>query len=112
MCRGRAALPSPSRSGVAAVIKRLPFVAFVGGCAFFGGAVAGLVSPRLESPASAQRFGSGLPDPTSDVMKLGDRFEVVDKQPFDGPLFARFGADGVHVLGGALARAMRVEVTS
>ena len=42
----------------------------------------------------------------------GDRFEVVDKQPFDGPLFARFGAEGVHVLGGALARAMRVEVTA
>jgi DtxR family Mn-dependent transcriptional regulator len=39
----------------------------------------------------------------------GGRFEVVDKQPFDGPLFARFGTD-VHVLGGALARAMRVEV--
>ena len=32
----------------------------------------------------------------------GAAFEVVDKQPFDGPLFARFGAD-VHVLGGALA---------
>ena len=39
----------------------------------------------------------------------GDRFEVVDKQPFDGPVFARF-ADAVHVLGGTLARAMRVEV--
>ena len=39
----------------------------------------------------------------------GDQFEVVDKQPFDGPLFLRFG-DDVHVLGGALARAMRVEV--
>ena len=39
----------------------------------------------------------------------GDRLEVVDKQPFDGPLFVRFG-DQVHVLGGALARAMRVEV--
>jgi DtxR family Mn-dependent transcriptional regulator len=39
----------------------------------------------------------------------GDRFEVVDKQPFDGPLFAVFG-DATHVLGGALARAMRVEV--
>jgi DtxR family Mn-dependent transcriptional regulator len=41
----------------------------------------------------------------------GDPLEVVDKQPFDGPLFARFG-DEVHVLGGALARAMRVEVTT
>jgi DtxR family Mn-dependent transcriptional regulator len=39
----------------------------------------------------------------------GDEFEVVDKQPFDGPLFVRFG-DDVHVLGGDLARAMRVEV--
>jgi DtxR family transcriptional regulator, Mn-dependent transcriptional regulator len=39
----------------------------------------------------------------------GDAFEVVDRQPFDGPVFVRFG-DAVHVLGGALARAMRVEV--
>jgi DtxR family Mn-dependent transcriptional regulator len=39
----------------------------------------------------------------------GDELEVVDKQPFDGPLFVRFGED-VHVLGGTLARAMRVEV--
>jgi DtxR family transcriptional regulator, Mn-dependent transcriptional regulator len=39
----------------------------------------------------------------------GDALEVIDKQPFDGPLFARFG-DEVHVLGGALAEAMRVEV--
>jgi len=39
----------------------------------------------------------------------GDAFEVVEKQPFDGPLFVRFG-DEVHVLGGALPRAMRMEV--
>jgi DtxR family Mn-dependent transcriptional regulator len=40
----------------------------------------------------------------------GDAFEVVDRQPFGGPLFVRFGTD-VHPLGGALALAMRVEVT-
>jgi DtxR family Mn-dependent transcriptional regulator len=40
----------------------------------------------------------------------GDSLEVIDKQPFDGPLFVRFG-DHVQVLGGALARAMRVEVS-
>jgi DtxR family Mn-dependent transcriptional regulator len=40
----------------------------------------------------------------------GDRFEVVERQPFDGPVFVRFG-DDVHVLGGALAAAIRVEVT-
>jgi DtxR family Mn-dependent transcriptional regulator len=39
----------------------------------------------------------------------GDRFEVIDKHPFQGPLFVRFGHE-VHVLGGELARAMRVEV--
>src|SRR5881227_4007152 len=35
----------------------------------------------------------------------GDGFEVIDKQPFDGPVFARFAGE-VHVLGGTLARAM------
>ena len=39
----------------------------------------------------------------------GADFEVVSRQPFEGPLFVRFGAD-VHVLGGALAAAMRVEL--
>ena len=40
----------------------------------------------------------------------GDALTVIDKQPFDGPLFVRFGED-VHVLGGSLARAMRVELS-
>jgi DtxR family Mn-dependent transcriptional regulator len=39
----------------------------------------------------------------------GASFEVIEKQPFDGPLFVRF-SDQVHILGGALAHAMRVEV--
>src|SRR3954449_1637572 len=39
----------------------------------------------------------------------GQSFEVVERQPFGGPLFVRFGAD-VHPLGGELAQAMRVEV--
>jgi DtxR family transcriptional regulator, Mn-dependent transcriptional regulator len=38
----------------------------------------------------------------------GDRLEVVDRQPFGGPLFARFDGQ-VHALGGELAAAMRVE---
>ena len=40
---------------------------------------------------------------------LGDPFEVVEKQPFGGPLYASFGG-AVHILGGRLADAMRVEV--
>src|SRR3954451_2582310 len=39
----------------------------------------------------------------------GDDFEIVEKQPFEGPVSARFG-ERVHVLGGGLARAMRSEV--
>ena len=39
----------------------------------------------------------------------GAEFEVVERQPFGGPLFVRIGSD-VHPLGGELARAMRVEV--
>lgn len=40
---------------------------------------------------------------------IGAAFEVVDRQPFEGPLTVRFG-ETAHVLGGALARAMRVEL--
>ncbi len=44
-------------------------------------------------------------------IRPGDDFEVVEKQPFDGPLFVRFApATEVHVLGGSLAAAMRVDV--
>ncbi len=38
----------------------------------------------------------------------GARLELVERQPFDGPLCVRVGND-VHVLGATLARAMRVE---
>jgi DtxR family Mn-dependent transcriptional regulator len=56
-------------------------------------------------------------DSDSDMLRyLGDRgvtpgssFVVLDRQPFGGPLFVRFGRD-VHPLGGELAQAMRVEV--
>jgi DtxR family transcriptional regulator, Mn-dependent transcriptional regulator len=40
---------------------------------------------------------------------LGDELEVLERQPFDGPLTVRFG-DRLLTLGGALARAMRVEL--
>jgi DtxR family Mn-dependent transcriptional regulator len=41
----------------------------------------------------------------------GDELEVIERQPFGGPLFVRFG-DEVHPLGGDLARAMRVAVAA
>ncbi|MDP8908744.1 MAG: metal-dependent transcriptional regulator [Chloroflexota bacterium] len=41
---------------------------------------------------------------------LGDELEIIDRQPFDGPLTVRFGCQQ-HALGGGLARAMRVDMT-
>ena len=41
-------------------------------------------------------------------VRLGDELEVVERQPFGGPLTVRFG-EGLHVLGGGLAAAMRIE---
>lgn len=37
----------------------------------------------------------------------GDRFEIVERQPFDGPLSVSFGGEA-FAIGGGLARAMRV----
>ncbi len=42
-------------------------------------------------------------------VRLGDPLEVVDRQPFGGPLTVRFG-NVSHVIGGGLADAMRVVV--
>jgi DtxR family Mn-dependent transcriptional regulator len=42
-------------------------------------------------------------------VRLGDRAEILDRQPFGGPLTVRFG-DAEHTLGGALAAAMRIEL--
>jgi DtxR family transcriptional regulator, Mn-dependent transcriptional regulator len=45
---------------------------------------------------------------------IGQRLEVVERQPFGGPVFVRFPLQGrrgerEHAIGGALARAMRIE---
>jgi DtxR family transcriptional regulator, Mn-dependent transcriptional regulator len=37
----------------------------------------------------------------------GDRFEVIEREPFEGPLTVEFAAGAQHVLGGALTKAMR-----
>ena len=42
-------------------------------------------------------------------IRIGARFELVARQPFEGPVTVRFGARD-EVLGGALARSMRVEL--
>jgi DtxR family Mn-dependent transcriptional regulator len=39
---------------------------------------------------------------------LGQRLDVLERQPFGGPLFVRCGKHR-HALGDALTRAMRVE---
>jgi DtxR family Mn-dependent transcriptional regulator len=42
-------------------------------------------------------------------IRIGDEFELAARQPFDGPLTLRFGG-GDQVIGGSLARSMRVEL--
>ena len=42
-------------------------------------------------------------------MTLGDRLEVLDRQPYGGPVFVRFGERELP-LGGELARAMRIDL--
>ncbi len=39
---------------------------------------------------------------------IGDRLEVINRQPFGGPVFVRFG-EREHPIGGELARTMRIE---
>jgi DtxR family Mn-dependent transcriptional regulator len=76
------------------------------------------VSLQTLEPGACGRF-TRVSDSDSGMLRFlaqrgiapGDDFEVVDKQPFGGPLFVRFGTQ-VHVLGGMLAQAMRVEVGS
>ncbi|MBJ7330786.1 MAG: metal-dependent transcriptional regulator [Solirubrobacteraceae bacterium] len=46
---------------------------------------------------------------TSRGIALGDDLEVLERQPFNGPLTVRVG-DGLHTLGGDLAAAMRIEL--
>jgi S1-C subfamily serine protease len=64
------------------IMKRLLLILFLGGCSFGGGVAAIVLVPRLGAPAVAQsRPARGdLPSPTSDVVRLGDRFEHVARK--------------------------------
>ena len=42
-------------------------------------------------------------------VRIGDDLEVLERQPFEGPLSVSFG-DNLQILGGGLAAAMRVEL--
>jgi DtxR family Mn-dependent transcriptional regulator len=57
---------------------------------------------RVSDDPEMLRYLAGL------GIALGDRLEIVDRQPFGGPVFVRFG-EQEHPIGGALARAMRIQ---
>ena len=62
-------------------MRKLIFLLFLGGCAFAGGLATVAVSPRLTALVAAQSPGSViLPAPGTDVLKVGDRFELVAKR--------------------------------
>jgi S1-C subfamily serine protease len=62
-------------------MKRILLLSFLGSCAFLGSAAASLWASRLLPPALAQGpAAGGLSAPTTDVVKLGDRFEAVARK--------------------------------
>jgi serine protease Do len=62
-------------------MKRVLVLLLAGGCAFLGGMSAVTLVPRFESPAAAQpQTTVGLPPPTTEVIKLSDRFEAIARQ--------------------------------
>lgn len=62
-------------------MKRMLVMAFLGGCAFFGGSVAVIVSPRFQMPVAAQpQPADSDPRPLPDLVRLGDRFEQVARK--------------------------------
>jgi len=88
--------PIPSRE---LVIKELPSVAL---SSLEPGATGTFVRISDADPAMLRYLAER-------GIALGDPVEVVEKQPFGGPLYASFGG-AVHILGGRLADAMYVEV--
>jgi serine protease Do len=63
------------------MLKRLVLFAFLGICASLGGGVVVRLWPTLETRAAAQATGAdSMPAPVSDVLRLGDRFEVVARR--------------------------------
>jgi S1-C subfamily serine protease len=60
-------------------MKRVALLLFVGSCAFAGGLAATLLPGHLAPWASAQA-GDKLAAPTSDLARLGDRFEAVARR--------------------------------
>jgi len=71
-----------------------------------------LIAAKLGDPTLDPH---GDPIPSREMLRFlaergiapGASLEVLERQPFDGPVYARSGSD-VHVLGATLARAMRV----
>src|SRR6516165_7190106 len=72
--RGLPNLPAGTPS-----MKRVALLLFVGSCAFAGGLAATLLPGHLAPWASAQA-GDKLAAPTSDLARLGDRFEAVARR--------------------------------
>jgi S1-C subfamily serine protease len=62
-------------------MKRVLLVAFLGSCAFFGGGVAATIFPRLLPTVTAQSPApGGSTSPSSDLVRLSDRFELVARR--------------------------------
>src|SRR5690242_1640101 len=63
-----------------AAIRRILAMAFLGSCAFLGGATADVVSPRFTAPAIAGSSGGAPPDSAGELARLSDRFEEIARR--------------------------------
>jgi S1-C subfamily serine protease len=62
-------------------MKRFALFVSAGGLTFLGGLAGAFCAHRVQSPAVAQAPEAGaLPAPTTDIVKLGDRFEAVARK--------------------------------
>jgi S1-C subfamily serine protease len=83
-------------------MKRTLLLCFLGACAFLGGAVGSLSTPRLAGPAQAQS-----PPPAGDLLRLSDRFEYVARRV--GPAVVALEAVKPAAPGGLSGDAAREE---
>jgi S1-C subfamily serine protease len=61
-------------------MKRFALLLSAGGLTFLGGLVGAFCAHRVEAPVAQAQEPGPLPAPTSDIVKLGDRFEAVARK--------------------------------
>ncbi len=83
-------------------MKRIGTILLVGVCAFWGGSAAVIVGPHWQSPAAAQTTLShpSSSTPSSDILKVADRFEAVARMVSPAVVYVEATKSGGAPAGG------------